>query len=48
MLDGYFDAPKFRKLIRFKLFCNRVAKFAAAEADDAQLVDDIVAKAVYV
>ena len=47
LLNGDFDAPKFVKLIRFKLFSNRVAQFAAAQADDAQLVENIVGHAVY-
>jgi hypothetical protein len=41
-LDGGFDPSKFVELINEKLFSKRVAQFATAQANDAQLIDDIV------
>ena len=47
VLNRDFYPLKFFQLIRFELLGNRVTQFAAAQANDAELIYDIVGDAVY-
>jgi hypothetical protein len=47
LLDGDFDPYKFVELTSEKFFSKGITQLATAQANDAQLIDDIVGHVVY-
>jgi hypothetical protein len=47
LLDGDFDPSKFVELISGKFFSKGITQLATAQANDAQLIHDIVGHVVY-
>ena len=46
LLNCDFDPAEFFDLLRFKFFLHPVTEFATAQADNAQLVQNIVGEAL--